>query len=107
MPKWSLARPTLKGGAGHIGGAWRIWNHLKSFSVQEIAEEAERPFHLALIGTDDQTALLAARLALESPAPRDLGPQGPADIRPYVGCLRRCPERAARQSAPGGRSAHR
>ncbi len=70
---------------GHVGGAWRIWSLMKSLSVQEIVEEAERPFHLALVGTDDQTALLAARLALESPAPRDLGAQGPAYIRPYVG----------------------
>ena len=84
MSKWSFAPPALKSGAGHLGGAWRIWGLLKSLSVQEIADEAERPFHLALTGTEDQTALLAARLALESPTPRDLGPSGPTDIRPYV-----------------------
>jgi len=84
MPKLPFTLPAL-GQAKSVGGAWQIWNLFKSLNVQDIAEEAERPFHLALIGTGDQTALLAARLALESPAPRDLGPQGPADIHPYVG----------------------
>lgn len=96
MPKWSFAPPAIKGVPGHVGGAWRIWNLFQSLSVQDIREEAERPFHLALIGTDDQTALLAARLALESPTPRDLGPLGPTDIRPYAGVY------AEAKSAPPG-----
>jgi len=86
MPKFPFARPALKPIPGHVGAAWRLWSHFGSLNVAEIAEEAERSFHLALVGTDDQTALLAARLALETPVPRDLGPQGPANIRPYVGC---------------------
>ena len=84
MP-FSFARPTLQQVPGHVGGAVRVWNLFKSLNTEAIAEEADRPFHLALIGTDDQTALVASRLALESPTPRDLGPSGPADVRPYVG----------------------
>ncbi len=87
MPRLSFTPPRLAGGkmAGLGGGAWQVWSLFKSLNVSNIVEEAERPFHLALIGTEDEAALLAARLALESPAPRDLGPQGPADIRAYVG----------------------
>ena len=88
MPRLPFNLPQrLAGGkiAGVGGGAWQVWSLFKSLNVSEIIEEAERPFHLALIGTEDEAALLAARLALESPAPRDLGPQGPADVRAYVG----------------------
>ena len=70
---------------GHVGTAWRFWCHFHSLNVAAIAQEAERPFHLALIGTVDQAALLAARLALETSAPRDLGLEGPVDLRPYLG----------------------
>ncbi|MBV9852535.1 MAG: hypothetical protein JO250_22955 [Armatimonadetes bacterium] len=66
-----------------VGGLWRFWKMISAVSVQEIAAEAERPVQLALIGTPDQTRLLAARLALETPVPRD-SPHGPADIGPYV-----------------------
>ena len=99
MPRLPFRLPQrLAGGkiVGAGGGAWQVWSLFKSLNVGEITEEAERPFHLALIGTEDQTALLAARLALESPAPRDLGPQGPADVRPYVGAY------AQREAAPPG-----
>ncbi len=85
MPKFPSLSPKLAPIPGHVGAAWRLWSHFKSLDVAAIAEEAERPFHLALIGTDDQTALLSARLALESPAPRDLGANGPANIQPYLG----------------------
>ena len=56
---------------------------ISAVSVKEIADEAAQPVHLALVGTADQTRLLAARLALETPVPRD-SPHGPADIQPYV-----------------------
>ena len=87
MPKFPFVRPALKPLPGHIGAAWRFWTHFQSLQVSEIAEEAERPFHLALIGTGDQTAMLAARLAHETPGPRDLGSSEPANIWPYVGCF--------------------
>ena len=66
-----------------VGGLWRFWKMISGTAVQDITAEVERPVHLALIGTEDQTRLLAARLALETPTPRD-SPHGPADIRPYV-----------------------
>ena len=71
-------------GPAHITGAWRFWNHIQSLSITQIVEEAERPFTLALVGTPDQANLLAARLALETPAPRDLGPDGPANVWPFL-----------------------
>ena len=85
MPKFPFISPSLSPIPGQVGTAWRFWSHFQSLNVAAIAEEAERPFHLALIGTNDQTALLAARLALESPTPRDLGENGPANILPYIG----------------------
>ena len=66
-----------------VGGLWQFWKMVSGASVQEIAAEADRPAHLALVGTEDQTRLLAARLALETPAPRDSA-HGPADVRPFV-----------------------
>ena len=85
MPKFPFISPNLAPIPGQVGTAWRFWSHFQSLNVTAIAEEAERPFHLALVGTNDQTALLAARLALESPTPRDLGENGPANILPYIG----------------------
>ena len=85
MSKFPFISPKLAPLPGHFGTAWRFWSHFQSLNVTVIAEEAERPFHLALIGTNDQIALLAARLALESPTPRDLGESGPANIQPYIG----------------------
>jgi len=76
--------PALKAVPGQVGGAMRLWTLFKSLRVQDIAEAADRPFHLALLGTQDATDLLTARLALESATPRDLGPSGPADVRPYA-----------------------
>lgn len=84
MPKLPFTHPALKNTPSQVSGAWRIWSLFKTLSVQEIVKEAERPFHLALVGTEDHAQLLMARLALESPAPRDLGSQGPADITPYA-----------------------
>lgn len=76
--------PALKAVPGQVGGAMRLWTLFKSLRVQDIAEAADRPFRLALLGTQDAADLLTARLALESAAPRDLGPAGPADVRPHV-----------------------
>jgi len=84
MPRLPFTPPALKAVPGQVGGAMRLWSLFKSLRIQDIAEAAERPFQLALIGTEDHAHLLTARLALESAAPRDLGPQGPADVRPYV-----------------------
>ncbi len=66
-----------------VGGLWRFWKMISGTAVRDVTAEVERPVHLALIGTDDQTQLLAARLALETPVPRD-STHGPADIQPYV-----------------------
>ena len=84
MPKLPFMHKALKNAPGSVSGVWRIWSLIKTLSVQDITEAAERPFHLALIGTEDHAQLLMARLALESPTPRDLGPQGPADIKSYA-----------------------
>ena len=96
MPRFPFAPPGLTAVPGQVGGAMRLWTLFKSLPVQDIADAAERPFHLALIGTEDHARLLAARLALESAAPRDLGPPGPADIRPYAAQYNR------REDAPPG-----
>jgi len=85
MPRFSFSKPSLQAVPGHVGGALRFWNLFKTLSVQEITADAGRPFHLALIGTDDQAALLRTRLARESPIPHDLGPEGPPDVRAFVG----------------------
>lgn len=83
MP-FSLPKIALKAVPGHTRGAWQVWNLVKGLNISEIAEAAERPFHLALIGSADHVDLLMARLALESAAPRDLGPSGPVDISGFV-----------------------
>lgn len=72
-----------KATAGQARGLMGFWKNIKSFSAKEIAEEAERPFQITVIGDDDQVRLLAARLALESPTPRD-GAHGPANVWPYL-----------------------
>jgi uncharacterized protein (DUF697 family) len=84
MPKFPFINPSFKAVPGQVGGAWRVWSLFKTLRVQDIAEEAEKPFHLALVGSEDHTTLLMARLALETAVPRDLGPSGPADIRAFV-----------------------
>ena len=84
MPKFPFITPSLRGVPSQVGGAWRVWSLFKTLRVQDIADEAERPFHLALIGPADHAGLLMARLALESAVPRDLGPSGPADIRAFA-----------------------
>lgn len=96
MPKFPFAHPAMQAVPSQVSGAWRIWSLFKTLSIQEIADAAEKPFHLALIGTEDHVHLLMARLALDSPAPRYLGPQGPADIRPYAARY------ADRSAAPSG-----
>ena len=89
MPKFPFIHMPLKAVPSQVGGAWRVWSLFKSLNVQDIADAAEQPFHLALIGSEDHTTLLMARLALESAVPRDLGPSGPADIRAFVGSYAR------------------
>lgn len=96
MPRLPFAPRALKAVPRQVGGAMRLWTLFKSLRVQDIAEAAERPFHIALIGTEDHARLLMARIALESSAPRDLGPQGPADITPCVAWY------ADRRQAPPG-----
>lgn len=78
MPKLPW-KPT----AGQARGLMGFWKNIKSFSAKEIVEEAERPFQITVIGKDDQVRLLAARLGLESPTPRD-GAHGPANVWPYL-----------------------
>ena len=84
MPKLPAITSIFKKTPSQVQGAWRIWSLFKALNVSDVARAAEEPFHLALIGSEDHTDLLIARLALESAAPRDLGPNGPADIRAYV-----------------------
>lgn len=84
MPKFSLLNIPLKAVPGHARGAWQVWNLVKGLNVSDLAVAAEAPFHLALIGAEDHTKLLTARLALETAMPRDLGPNGPADISGFV-----------------------
>ena len=81
MPK--LPAFARKLSPAQAGGLWRFWKMISGVSVKEIAAEAERPVHLALVGTEDQTRLLAARLALETPVPRDSA-HGPADVRSSI-----------------------
>ncbi len=83
MP-FSLPKVALKAVPGHARGAWQVWSLVKGLNVSEIADAAERPFHLALIGLPDHTDLLAARLALETAALGDRGSAGPADISGFV-----------------------
>ena len=85
MPKFPFVKTSFKAVPGQVGGAWRVWSLFKTLRVQDIADAAEKPFHLVLVGPEDHTDLLMARLALESAVPRDLGPSGPADIRAFVG----------------------
>jgi uncharacterized protein (DUF697 family) len=66
-----------------IGGLWKFWKSVGGASLREITTEAERPVHLALVGTPDQTRMLAARLALETSVPNN-SPDGPAEIGPYL-----------------------
>ena len=84
MPKFSLPNLPLKAVPGHARGAWQVWSLVKGLNIADLAQAADAPFHLALAGTDDNTRLLKARLALETAAPRDLGPSGPADIGAFV-----------------------
>lgn len=85
MPKFPFPKVALKSVSGQVGGAWRLWSLFKSLNIQEIAQAADQPFHLALIGSSNQTTLLAARLAQETAAPRDSGQSGPQDIGAFVG----------------------
>ena len=84
MPKLPSVSTLFKKVPSQAQGAWRVWSLFKSLNVSDIAEAAEKPFHIALVGSEDQTNLLMARLALETAAPRDLGPPGPADIHAFV-----------------------
>ena len=84
MPKLPSVSSLLGKAPGQAQGAWKIWSLFRSLNVSDITEAAELPFHLALIGSEDHVRLLMARLALETAAPRDLGPSGPADISAYV-----------------------
>jgi len=84
MPKLPSVNSLFKRTPSQVQGAWRVWSVFKALNVSDIAQAAEEPFHLALIGSEDHADLLMARLALESAVPRDLGLNGPADIRAYV-----------------------
>lgn len=84
MPMFPSVSSLFQKTPSQVQGAWRVWSLFKALNVSDIAQAAEAPFHLALIGPKDHTDLLMARLALESAVPRDLGPEGPADISAYV-----------------------
>ena len=85
MPKFSFRKPALKPALKavptQVSGAWRLWSFFKTLSVSDIAADAERPFHLALIGDAVQTNRLMARLAHEAPVPREPAPAAPVDVR--------------------------
>ena len=89
MPKFTLP---LKAVPGHARGAFQLWNLVRGLNIADLARLAEAPFHLALIGTEDHTRLLAARLALESPEPQDLGASGPPDLGAFVQSYRALPD---------------
>ncbi len=84
MPKFPSVNNLFKKTPSQVQGAWRVWSVFKALNVSDIAQAAAQPFHLALIGSEDHADLLMARLALETAVPRELGPDGPADIRAYV-----------------------
>jgi uncharacterized protein (DUF697 family) len=82
LPKLSGKMRQIATPAG-VGGLWKFWKSIGGASLREITTEAEQSVHLALVGTPDQTRLLAARLALETSVPHDL-PEGPPNIDAYL-----------------------
>jgi uncharacterized protein (DUF697 family) len=71
-----------------LGGMLQFWKTVRGLSVAEIAAEAERPVHVACLGTDVDIRMLMDRLAIENLAsqrPEVAVLTGPTDIRPYVG----------------------
>ena len=85
MRKFSIAgrRNRGKATAGQTMDLLRFWKDIRSVSVSEIAQEAERPVRLTIVGGVDHARLLAARLALESVTPQT-EPRGPAQIDAYL-----------------------
>ena len=85
MAHWKTVTGALRGATSpaRMGGLWRFWKGLSAVAAREITAEADQSVQLVLVGTNDQTRLLAARLALETPVPRDL-PDGPPDLMPYL-----------------------
>ena len=97
MPKFSFRKPALKAVPTQVSGAWRLWSFFKTLSVSDIAADAERPFHLALIGDADQTDRLLARLAHEAPVPREAASSTEAvDVRAITDAYPRA------EAAPSG-----
>lgn len=70
-------------GAGHAVGALKFWKSVRSLSTSDIAQEAERPFALALVGEEEACRVLAARLSHENAGGPD-GPHSQADIGAFV-----------------------
>ena len=71
-------------GPKHAATALRFWKSVRALSTQEIAQEAERPFLLALVGPADVTQTLTARLALETPSAPLSPEEAPPDLTGWV-----------------------
>lgn len=70
-------------GTAHAVGALKFWKSVRSLSTSAIAQEADRPFALALVGTELSCRTLTARLSHESPVGPD-GPHSQADVSGVV-----------------------
>lgn len=93
---------------GNVGGLFRFWKVVKSVSVSEIANEAERSIHVACIGEPHTVDRLISRLSrdyLSQPSLPGAGSNSPdlkhdlvgiSDIRPYIG------EYLDKSDVPGG-----
>ena len=71
-------------GPGHAATALRFWKSVRALSTQEIAQEAERPFLLALVGPETAAQALAKRLALETPNTALAPEEAPPDLTGWV-----------------------
>ncbi|MDE2205206.1 MAG: hypothetical protein KGK12_01040 [Armatimonadetes bacterium] len=65
---------SLTTAAVRTGGIKNFWGTLKSVSVRAIAQEAERPVSIAIVGPSEERAALAAKLLEHSGARRLIAP---------------------------------
>lgn len=75
-----------------LGGMLQFWKTVRSLSVREISAEAERPVHVACVGSPADVDGLMRRLAVESvggTVDETRAIVGPTDVRAYVGVYSR------------------
>ncbi len=87
-------------GTAHAVGALKFWKSVRSLSTSAIAEEAARPFALALVGGEDACRALSTRLSHENAS----GPDGPHSHADVGGFVRDC--RAEAEVVPGSLVLH-